>query len=189
MLELAAASGEMDLKYLDESGFCAWSEPGYTYYQRGQQKRLEQTLRRGRRLSIVGLLQHEVSFVYGLVIGGVDRKAYIKMMEREAEEAAQMGRLRVIVQDNGPIHRCQEVQQLWPKWENQGLYIFFLPKYCSEMNPIELEWQHIKKDELAGQIFDNELELAYAVIQGVEVRGERGNYRTQRVKFKSNHHT
>ena len=84
MLEGAAASGEMDLKYLDESGFCAWSEPGYTYYQRGQQKRLEQTLRRGRRLSIVGLLQHEISFVYGLVIGGVDRKAYIKMMEKEA---------------------------------------------------------------------------------------------------------
>lgn len=22
-------------------------------------------------------------------------------------------------------------------------------KYCSEMNPIELEWQHIKEDELA----------------------------------------
>ena len=62
----------------------------------------------------------------------------------------------------------------------------FLPKYCSEMNPIELEWQHIKKDELAGQMFEDELDLAYAVIQGVEVRGERGNYRTQRVKFNSN---
>ena len=54
------------------------------------------------------------------------------------------------------------------------------------MNPIELEWQHIKKDELAGQMFEDELDLAYAVIQGVEVRGERGNYRTQRVKFNSN---
>ena len=93
-------------------GFCAWSEPSYTYYQRGEQKWLEQTKRRGRRLSIVGLLQQEVSFVYGLVIGGVDRKAYIKMMEQEAQQAAQIGRPRVIVQDNGPIHRCQEVQQL-----------------------------------------------------------------------------
>ncbi|NES93150.1 transposase, partial [Okeania sp. SIO2B9] len=42
---------------------------------------------------------------------------------------------------------CREVQQLWSKWESQGLYIFFLPKYCSEMNPIELEWKHLKKDE------------------------------------------
>jgi len=185
MLELAAGAGEIDLKYLDESGFCAWSEPGYTYYKRGQQKRLEQTKRRGRRLSIVGLLQHEISFVYGLVIGGVDRKAYIRMMESEAREASESKRIRVIVQDNGPIHKCQEVQQLWSKWESQGLYILFLPKYCSEMNPIELEWQHIKKDELAGQMFEDELELAYAVINGVEARGKKGNYRTKRIKFSS----
>jgi transposase len=81
MLELAAATGEIDLKYLDESGFCAWSEPSYSYYQRGEQKRLEQTKRRGRRLSIIGFFQPLISFVYGLVIGGVDRKSYIQMME------------------------------------------------------------------------------------------------------------
>ena len=160
MLTFSAAIGEIDLKYLDESGFCAWSEQNYTYYQRGEQKHLEQTLRRGRRLSIIGFLQPSISFVYGLVIGGIKRKYYIQMMEQEAQEAEQAGRMRVIVQDNGPIHRCQEAQQLWEKWENQGLYVFFLPKYCSQMNPIELEWQHLKKDELAGRMFDDELELA-----------------------------
>lgn len=165
MLELAAASGEIDLKYLDESGFCVWSEPGYTYYFRGEQKRLEQTKRRGRRLSIIGLLQPLISFVYGLIIGGVNRKTYIEMMEQEAQEAQQTGRARVIVQDNGPIHRCKEVQQLWEKWESQGLYMFFLPKYCSEMNPIELEWQHIKKDELSGQAFDDELDASFSCNQ------------------------
>ena len=55
------------------------------------------------------------------------------------------------------------------------------------MNPSELPWQQIKKDELAGEIFDSELELAYAVIQGVEVKVERENYRTQRVKFNFNY--
>ncbi|BAY80827.1 transposase (plasmid) [Calothrix parasitica NIES-267] len=186
MLELSAAAGEIDLKYLDESGFCMWSEPSYTYYHLGEQKRLEQTKRRGRRLSIIGLLQPLASFAYGLVIGGVNRFSYIHMMEQEAAEAQTSGRMRVVVQDNGPIHRCKEVQQLWSKWESQGLYIFFLPKYCSEMNPIELEWQHLKKDELSGQMFDDELDLAYAVIDGVQVRGERGNYKTQRVRFNSN---
>ena len=57
MLELAAAAREIDLKYLDESGFCMWSIPGYTYYPVGEHKRLEQTKRRGRRLSILALLQ------------------------------------------------------------------------------------------------------------------------------------
>ncbi|WP_224092882.1 IS630 family transposase [Nostoc sp. MS1] len=185
MLELSAAAGEIDLKYMDESGFCAWSEPSYSYYFRGQQKRLEQSKRRGRRLSIIGFLQPLISFVYGLVIGGVSRKSYIQMMELEAAEAKQSGRIRVIVQDNGPIHRCKEVQQLWSKWEDMGLYIFFLPKYCSEMNPIELEWQHLKKDELASKTFDDELDLAYAVIDGVQRKGEKRNYSTKRVKFNS----
>jgi putative transposase len=186
MLELSAATGEIDLKYLDESGFCAWSEPGYTYYFRAEQKRLEQKKRRGRRLSIIAFLQPLISFVYGLVIGGVNSKSYVQMMELEAADAEKAGRIRVIVQDNSPIHRCQQVQQLWSKWEHMGLYIFFLPKYCSEMNKIELEWQHLKKDELSGRIFDDELDLAYAVIDGVEARGERGNYSTQRIKFSSN---
>ncbi len=146
---------------------------------------MEQTRRRGRRLSIIGFLQPLISFVYGLVIGGVNRKSYIQMMEQEAQDAEKSGRICVIVQDNGPIHRCKEVQKLWSKWESMGLYIFFLPKYCSEMNPIELEWQHLKKDELRGQSFDDELDLAYAVIHGVEARSEKGNYSTQRVKFNS----
>ncbi|MEH2276076.1 MAG: hypothetical protein V7K40_15140 [Nostoc sp.] len=52
--------------------------------------------------------------------------------------------------------------------------------------PDKLEWQHFKKDKLAGKMFDDELELAYAVIDGVQARGEKGNYITQRVKFNSN---
>ena len=93
--------------------------------------------------------------------------------------------MRVIVQDNGPIHKCLEVQKLWSKWEAQGLYIFFLPKYCSEMNPIELEWQHLKKDEISGQMFEDELDLAYGVMDGVRARGKRGEYSTERIKFNS----
>jgi putative transposase len=55
------------------------------------------------------------------------------------------------------------------------------------MNPIKLHWQQIKKNVLAAEIFNSELELAYALIHGVEVKGERGNYRIQRVKFNFNH--
>lgn len=189
MLELAAAAGEIELKYLDESGFCMWSPVSYTYFPRGQQKRLEQTRRRGRRLSILGLVQPLISFAYGLVIGSFTSKSYTKMMEQQAQLAsrhlAATGCITVVVQDNGPIHTSSVVQQRWSEWEKKGLYIFFLPKYCSEMNPIELEWQHLKADELTGQMFEDELDLAYAVIDGVEARGKRGNYTTERFKFNS----
>jgi putative transposase len=140
-----------------------WCSPGYIYYPVGEQKRLEQTKKRGRRLSIIGLFQPLVSFIYGLVIGSINSKSYIKMMENEAIQAEQElkanGRIRVIVQDNGSIHKSLEVREYWTKWESLGLYIFFLPKYCSEMNRIELEWQQLKKHEISGQIFDDEIDL------------------------------
>jgi putative transposase len=34
-------------------------------------------------------------------------------------------------------------------------------------------------------LFEDELELAYAVINGVEARGKKGNYATKRFKFSS----
>lgn len=189
MLELAAAAGEIDLKYLDESGFCLWSPVTYTYFPQNEQKRQEQTQRRGRRLSILGIMQTKVSFTYGLVIGSFTSESYIKMMEQEAMDAQvellKTGRIRVIVQDNGPIHKSLDVQSKWPEWEKKGLYIFLLPKYCSEMNKIELEWQHLKSNELAGRMFEDELDLAYAVMAGVEARSTQGNYTAKRFKFNS----
>lgn len=189
MLELAAAVGEIDLFYLDESGFSLWSPASYSYFFRGEQKRLEQTRRRGRRLSIMGLLQPLVTFIYGLVIGSFTSVSYIKMLDAQARVAAQelakTGRIRVIVQDNGPIHTSTQVQQKWSQWEAQGLYLFFLPAYCSEMNLIESEWHQLKTHELAGQMFEDELDLAYAVIDGVETRDRVAGRTTERFKFLS----
>ncbi len=54
------------------------------------------------------------------------------------------------------------------------------------MNPIELEWQDLKKDELSGQMFDDELDFAYPVMNGVKAREEKGAHKTERVKFYSN---
>ncbi|WP_190274390.1 hypothetical protein [Oscillatoria nigro-viridis] len=53
------------------------------------------------------------------------------------------------------------------------------------MNKIEREWQQLKNHELVGKMFEDELDIAYAVIDGIEARGERGNYTTNRFKFSS----
>jgi putative transposase len=66
-----------------------------------------------------------------------------------------------------------------------GLYFFFLPPYCSEMNPIEVEWRQIKAHELVGQMFDDELDLAYAVMSGIEARGIAEGYSIERFRFNS----
>ena len=125
LLEMAAAVGDIDLFYLDESGCCQWSAVSYSYYFRGEQKRQEQTQKRGRRLSILGLWQPLVTFIYGLVFGSMKSENYIAMMDVQAQTAQQTGRMRVVVQDNGSIHKSKVTQQKWTAWEAQGLYMFF----------------------------------------------------------------
>jgi hypothetical protein len=177
MLEMAAAAGEIDLYYADESGCCQWMPVSYSYYFKGEQKRQEQSRKRGQRLSILGLWQPLVTFAYSFVLGSIKSEDYIAMLNQQAAAAAvvlaESGRIRVIVQDNGSIHTSKVTRQQWSNWEAQGLYLFFLPAYCSEMNPIEGEWCHLKRDELVGQMFESEVEMAYHVVVGLERRGER----------------
>ena len=46
----------------------------------------------------------------------------------------------------------------WPQWQEQGLYLFQLPKYSSQMNPIESEWHQLKTHELIERMFEDEYE-------------------------------
>jgi hypothetical protein len=189
MLQWAAAAGEIDLFYLDESGFSLSMPVESSYFFVGEQKRMEQTSCRGKRISILGLLQPLVSFVYGLVVGSFDGNRYITMMEEQARQAKlaweQTGRIRVIVQDNGSVHPSNSVQAKWSEWETCGLYFFFLPKYCSELNPIETEWHQLKTHELRGHMFEHELDLAYAVNDGIDARSQASGYQAERFRFPS----
>lgn len=71
-LELAAQEGHIDLKCLDEAGFCLYSPVSYSYSRSGQQKRLEQVLTRGKRISILGLWQADQQFEYAPAQGGFE---------------------------------------------------------------------------------------------------------------------
>ena len=160
----------------------------YSYSLVGEQKRLEQTQRRfGKRISILGVWQPDEQFDYALVQGGFKSQSYLKVMNWQAEKAAETlaasGQITVIVQDNGPIHVSRVVQAQWLQWQQQGLFLFMLPKYCSEMNEIETEWHQLKTHEIAGQMFDNEYDLAVAVMDGMTARSKQGGYTLERFKF------
>ncbi|NEP50098.1 MAG: hypothetical protein F6K65_15250 [Moorea sp. SIO3C2] len=64
-------------KTLDESGCCLWSAVSYSYYFKGEQKRQEQTKKRGKRLSVLGLWQPLVKFICSFVLGRQDSEDFI----------------------------------------------------------------------------------------------------------------
>ncbi|MBD2612387.1 transposase [Nostoc punctiforme FACHB-252] len=57
---------------------------------------------------------------------------------------------------------------------------FFLPPYSPQINRIEDEWLHLKRYELSSHIFDDEYELAIALIETIENRANNGNYSVER---------
>ena len=188
-LKHVAQLGYIELMYLDESGCQLWSPASYSYSRKGEQKRLEQTDCRNGRISILGLWQPNKSFKYALACGSFKSESYIKVIDWVAELAAQTlkatGRITVIVQDNGSLHKSQQTRQQWQRWRNQGLFLFFLPPYCSEMNRIEDQWHQLKTHEIAGRMFEDEYDLALAIIDGMKARSVKGGYSLERFKFNS----
>jgi hypothetical protein len=186
---LAAQEGHIDLKYLDEAGFCLYSPVSYSYSRVGKQKPLEQVRTRGNRISILGLWQSDQTFEYALAQGGFDGESYIKVMDWIADKAAvtlaQTGRLTVVVQDNCSIHKRDIVRENWQRWHTLGVLLFFLPPYSAQMNRIEDQWRQLKAHEIAGQMFEDEYDLAMAVIKGMEARSQTGGYLLERFRFNS----
>lgn len=187
MLKVWAQLSVICLKYLDESGCCCVRSSDYGYSPRGQQKRVKQRKRRGRRINILGIWQPQVEFDYALMVGSLKSSTFLKVMDWQALKAKQQlektGQLTVIVLDNASVHRSKLTQQQQQHWQQQGLLLFFLPPYSPQMNRIEDEWLHLKRDELASRVFDDEVDLADAIMEGIENRGRNSGYPVERFKF------
>ncbi|MEJ6487475.1 transposase [Nostoc punctiforme UO1] len=187
MLKLWAQLGSVCLKYLDESGCYCTSPTDYTYGRRGEQKRIRQNRRRGRRINIFGIWEPKVSFDYALMLGTLIAPTYVQLMDWQAQTAArrllETGQITAIIHDNASVHKSHLARQQHQRWQQQGLYIFFLPPYSPQMNRIEDEWLHLKRDELAGRVFEDEYELAIAIMDGINHRAKQGQYQVERFTF------
>lgn len=186
-MKLWARLGLICLKYLDESGCYCHSPTDYSYAPKGKQKKVRQSRRRGRRINIFGIWDPDTSFDYALMLGTLNTQTYLQLMNWQAQKAqqhlTQTGVLTVIIQDNASVHRSKLTHEYFERWYSQGLLLFFLPPYNPQMNRIEDEWLHLKRDELASRVFEDEYDLALAIIDGIENRATQGQYQVERFTF------
>lgn len=179
--------GYIKLKYLDEAGFSLWSPASYSYSKKGEQKKINPKKKRGKRLSILGIFEEKKGFEYGLRMGGFKSESYIKIINWQAEKAEKnwqkTGQITVIILDNYTVHKSKEVQKYLKTWRKKGLEFFFISAYSPELNLIESEWHQLKTHELSGRMFDDEYDLAMAIIEGIEKRSQRNQYVCERFRF------
>lgn len=151
--------GLIDLFYGDEAGFSLQSVVPYGWQQPGEV--LERAAVRSPQLNVLGWLSasghqlrswvFEQSITSEVVIGAID------------EWVGQLTQLTVLVLDNGPMHRSKLVKAQLVRWQQAGLYVFFLPAYSPHLNKIETLWRKMKYEWLTESAYQSLTSLKAAV--------------------------
>jgi len=77
----------------------------------------------------------------------------------------------VIVLDNGSIHHSHATRAAFALLENHMMPLF-LPRYCSQLNPIERYWKHLKHVACANKLFPDMDALVASVAQTLQLQNE-----------------
>jgi transposase len=138
-LKEQARSGEIDLYYVDESGFClipyvpyAWQEKGATVELKSYGK---------KRLNILGFLSLEHGLLAYTTEENIDSDVVIAFFDAFISG---LTRKTVVVMDNSSYHISDAVEAKIPEWQSKNLEVFYLPKSSPQLNLIEILWRFMK---------------------------------------------
>ena len=159
------ADHDFDLIYFDGAGFSLIPCVPYAWQLRGETLEIQSV--HSPRLNVLGFLNLNGSFESYVFESSIDSEVLIKCFD---DYCQRMKKPALIVLDNAPVHRSAAFESQMKRWEEQGLYLLFLPPYCPELNLIEILWRKIKYEWLpisAYQSFKDLSEALDEVLRGV----------------------
>ena len=77
----------------------------------------------------------------------------------------------IIVMDNASYHHSKITQANLATYENQ-LAIMWLPPYCSNLNPIERFWKHLKEKACSNRLFKTIKEMLDSVDKVLAIQND-----------------
>lgn len=92
-----------------------------------------------------------------------NRESFITFLEHLVQSQT-TDRPVVIILDNAAYHRSAASQAALSLWTDQLLPLW-LPPYCSDLNPIERFWKHLKEYACANKLYPSIEKLVTAVEQ------------------------
>ena len=131
--------GSLDLRYLDETGFCLTPYIPYAWQDEEETEGL--TSQKSKRMNVIGLLNRNNELESYIFEGKITSEIVIKLLDKFCQK---INKLTVIVIDNAPIHRSKAFQAKIAQWREQKLEIFWLPTYSPQLNLIEILWRFMK---------------------------------------------
>lgn len=137
MLEKADA-GLIDVYFGDAAGFCL--DPSICYAWQLKGNNIELPKAHSKRINVFGFLNNNV--LHSLMFdGNLDSHVIIGCIDWLCNKITKKTYLII---DNAPTHISEEFEDCIKEWQQQGLYIYFLPDYSPELNKIEILWRKIK---------------------------------------------
>ena len=138
-LKEQAKRGEIDLYYVDESGFCLIPYVPYAWQEKG--KTIEIKSYGKKRLNILGFLSVEHGLVAYTTEENIDSDVVIAFFDTFINDIT---RKTVVVMDNSRYHTSKAIEAKIPEWQSKNLKIFYLPKASPQLNLIEILWRFMK---------------------------------------------
>jgi transposase len=131
--------GEIDLRYVDETGFSLEPYIPYAWQEKGEQITVDSQT--SKRLNVFGILNRQQELEVYLFEDTINSNVVIACIDRFSETIKME---TVLVIDNASIHTSNAFLEKQAEWKVKGLTIFFLPTYSPELNIIEILWRFIK---------------------------------------------
>lgn len=162
------AAGEIDLRYLDETGFCL--VPYVPYAWQDQTDAIGVPSQRSPRLNVLGLLNRRNQLDSYVFQGKITSEIVIAVLDRFCQTLTQR---TVVVLDQASMHTSQAFEQKQAEWEAQQLEIFQLPTYSPQLNLIEILWRFIKYEWLGFDAYQDWNTLVHSVEEILKGVGEK----------------
>ena len=123
--------------------------------RRGQQKRLPAFTLKQRSYHLIGAYNWRSDQVFSQAVESKNSQTFLQFLEYLLVECFPTQKI-VLVMDNASYHRSKMVQAALSLFEPR-VRVFWLPKYCPTLNPIERFWRHLKDLACANKL-DQSLE-------------------------------
>jgi len=138
--------GLIDLLFTDECGFSLSPSIPYGWQPIGKQLGIRSS--KDRVANLFGLLSRQGKLKVYSTSKSINSQFIIECID---EIALTVKRPTVLVMDNAPWHRAENLLKKQKEWVQKDVYLFFLPTYSPHLNLIETLWRKIKYEWLQSE--------------------------------------
>lgn len=140
-----SADAQIDLRFGDASAFSM--NPCLPYGWQAKGETVSITLKSNRRTNVFGIFSSDNRSFTKFSEQNINSQFVVAVIDEFCQHIP-VERPTVLVLDNASPHHSRLFKSQMEKWQEQELYIFYLPKYSPHLNIAEVLWRKAKYEWL-----------------------------------------